>query len=262
MRSLLQAKAWLLALATSLALTASGHTADLANDVSYGDVVPASIWTGLYIGAHGGWATGQWDGPLSYEDAHKYPKLKFDGSDKAIDGEGAFGGAQIGYNHQLGTSVVVGLEADISFGKIEGEGEFLPYPDAKGSPAWRIKSEMDLFGTVRGRIGVLAQPNLLLYATGGFAWAQVDSEISPVYGKFVNGSAEAENNHIGWTVGGGAEWALTDHISIKAEYLYLDLGKQDYGYAGTDAKGVPYATDHHLPDLEFHVVKGGLNYRF
>ena len=97
-------------------------------------------WTGLYIGAHGGYAWGDFDGPLSYDDAALFPASIFDSSEKSIDADGWLGGFQAGFNKQFGT-VVVGLEADVSWTDNDGRGTFLPYPAQGPDPAWNIETD-------------------------------------------------------------------------------------------------------------------------
>lgn len=227
---------------------------------------PKAGWTGLYLSAFGGWVWSGLEGPLSYDDAYKYEKfLDFDGSERKLDAENWFAGVGIGGDHQFGR-IVAGVVVDAAISDLSADGSFLPYPDAKGSPSWNVKTEIEYFGTARGRLGYLLQDNILVYATGGLAWAMVESSVSPVYGEgekaFVNGKATASNNHIGWVAGGGVEWKLTNNLSLSGEYLYFDLGEQDYRHSGSDAFGNTYATDNFHPDLDLHVVKAGLNYRF
>lgn len=218
-------------------------------------------WTGPYIGIHAGWAGGDWNGPLSYDDHDPNGKLEFDDSNKKIDADGWLAGGQIGYDWQI-HNAVIGIEGDLSYMDASGEGSFLPYPNNPGSPAWEIKSEIELFGTLRGRLGILASLDLLVYATGGLAFAQVNSEISPVYDHGSNGHATDEKTHLGWTIGTGLEYRLDQGWTLSSEYLYADLGEEDYAYEGTTAGGAVYDTDHHHADLTLHVVRVGLNYRF
>lgn len=232
------------------------------------DVVePASdAWTGGYVGIHGGYMWGAWDGAYSYDDAHKYPKLDFDGETLSIEAENWFGGVTIGADHQRGM-IVAGVVIDASLSDIEATDSFAPYPDNAGSPTWELNTQIEAFGTARGRLGVLLTPEVLGYATGGLAWARTHSTISPVYNageenEFVNGQGSSDNGHIGWTVGGGLEWKVSEEVSIAAEYLYMDLGEQDYRFAGSDAGGKPYATDNFHPDLTMHVAKVGAFYRW
>ena len=75
-------------------------------------------------------------------------------------------------------------------------------------------ANLSWFGTVRGRLGYLITPTLLIYGTGGFAYGQVDA-----WG--------FSSTHTGWTAGGGVEWMFAPHWSAKVEYLYVNLsGKQ------------------------------------
>jgi len=257
-------------------LLACGFAVLMAGTASASDIYNGSVkdqasaytrdntWTGPYIGIHGGWAGGDWNGPLSYDDhdpTWPMPKYDFDDSDKNIDTNGWLAGGQIGHDWQLGNAVI-GIEGDLSYMDASGEGSFLPYPNNPGSPAWEIKSEIELFGTLRGRFGILATPDLLAYATGGLAFASTSSEISPVYDHGSNGHATDEKTHIGWAVGGGLEYRLDQGWTLRGEYLYADLGEEDYNYEGTTAGGAVYDTDHHHADLTLHVVRAGLNYRF
>ena len=110
--------------------------------------VPVNTWTGFYIGANGGYG---WN-------ANHH-------SDDLLDPAGGFGGGQIGYNWQggfgFGPHLVLGIEADI-----QGA-------DISDSVAG-VKSQVNWFGTVRGRIGY-AFDRTLIYGTGGFAYGEVET---------------------------------------------------------------------------------------
>ena len=121
------------------------------------------------------------------------------------DLRGFTGGGQLGYNYQLNPNWVVGVEADMQYSQ---------------QPAW--------WGTVRGRVGYLVMPDLLVYGTGGLAY-QLNSQ-----------PFNSHRNTVGWTAGGGIEKMLTDKWSVKAEYLYVAPG------GSQDA----------------NVVRAGINYRF
>jgi outer membrane immunogenic protein len=171
--------------------------------------VPVFTWTGFYVGVNAGygWSNDDFDA--------------FDLADDEDDG-GFVGGAQVGYNYQIG-SFVVGLEGDIQyadFGRdnvfdFDGDGE----DDDFGS---------DWFGTVRARAGV-AFGQALVYATGGFAFA---------------------DDANGWVVGGGLEYAFTNNLSAKIEGLYVNLEEDD----------IPGFDDEF--DNDFGVIRAGLNFRF
>jgi outer membrane immunogenic protein len=148
---------------------------------------PVFTWTGFYVGVNAGygWSNDDFDA--------------FDAAD--IDDDGGFvGGAQVGYNYQIG-SFVVGLEGDIQYADFGAEGAFDFDRDGDDD---RFESS-DWFGTVRARAGV-AFDRALIYATGGFAFA---------------------DDATGWTVGGGVEYAFTNNLSAKIEGLYVNFEEDD-----------------------------------
>ena len=175
--------------------------------------VPVFTWTGFYVGVNAGYG---WNA----NDSITVGGLTFD-----LDDEGGFvGGAQAGYNYQIG-SFVVGLEGDIQYADFGGDDRF----DFDGDGILDDDfNTSDWFGTVRARAGV-AFDRALIYATGGFAFA---------------------DNATGWTVGGGLEYAFTNNLSAKIEGLYVNLDQDDNNF---------FAIDN---DAEFGVVRAGLNFRF
>ena len=248
-----------------LACTSLASAADL-NGPSYGGslkddyVAPAYNWTGLYVGVHGGWAGGSgWDGDFFNKDInlnHGY----------SLDADGWYGGLQVGANQQFG-KFVAGLEADASFGEMSDSGMFAANDEGPTSYVeWEIKQKLERFGTVRGRLGYLPVDNLLVYVTGGIAWGQTEaSEVTHmprVNPPKVTSTGSVEETHLGWTVGGGLEWVLTPNLSLRGEYLYVDLGEEDYHFVGQRTNGTYYADDRAPSDLDFHTVRLGLNYKF
>lgn len=140
---------------------------------------------------------------------------------------GVLGGLQAGYNWQTG-SFVFGGEGDINISNADDT--FAPW---KFSNPW--------FGTLRARAGVTAWNTVLLYATGGLAFGGLEAER--------RGLSESRS-HIGWTIGAGAEVALNQSWSVKAEYLYLSFAERAYSVTGAD-----HGFDNNL-------VRFGINYRF
>jgi len=136
------------------------------------------------------------------------------------------GGVQGGYNWQSG-QFVFGLEGDLSV--TAASDTFAPW---KFSNPW--------FGTARGRVGY-AVNSMLLYATGGLAFGEVRGEAF--------GMSESHTN-VGWTLGGGAEFALNQNWSAKVEYLYVNLADSNFTLTGLQ-NGANFST--------FRV---GVNYHF
>jgi outer membrane immunogenic protein len=187
-----------------------------------------------------------------------------------LDDNGFSGGVQVGYNVQF-NSIVVGLEADINYMGLDEEDSFsgagIPglAPDGVTTSA---KQELKWLGTVRGRLGFTPTPPLLVYATGGLAFGDVDQEARVT----VNGvdgplwSGDNSETAVGWTIGAGVEYAITANWSAKLEYLYYDLGSQDNSALGNDVvraipalDGVDYRNE---TDTSGSIVRLGVNYRF
>lgn len=261
-----------------LACTSLASAADLGGPYEYGGSIkdgPAIAaqpsWTGLYFGGHVGWATGGWDLNLSAPGSWPvYYDSEFIPATRSVDDDSWLGGLQIGFNRQHG-SIVWGVEADVSWTDLNANGSFTDKPNGACAPnpctKWDVNTSMDVFGTVRGRLGVLVSPQLLVYGTGGLAWGQADIKVAATHnplgvtepGPRVSG----EYNHIGWTAGGGAEWMFAPDWTLKAEYMYVDLGKEKYVPTGTTTPTSTTPWNEVIPaELDFHTVRLGLNYKF
>lgn len=256
-------------LAASAALSIGGPA--LAADISTGEYTPAppvvtasSTWTGLYIGAMGGYASGTWDADLSGSSGAIHYNDFFNPDQVSLTGaKGWLGGVQAGFDYQAGPAVL-GLVGDIAATSISGSGRFTT--QAPNFATWDINSRLKALGTVRGRLGI-ANDNFLLYGTGGLAWGMTDTTQATNWfapaPPDVGGRTSGTTNHIGYALGAGIEWKAASNWSINFEYLYVDLGKQNYALNGFNkpSGGTPY-TETFATDLQFHTIKAGLNYRF
>ena len=97
------------------------------------------------------------------------------------------------------------------------------------------KTSLTWLGTTRARVGFVATPDnrLMIYATGGVAYGGGNSQFSvfdATTGSFFSGNPSS--TRVGWTIGGGVEYAITNNITIKGEYLYADLGSSNFNSAG------------------------------
>lgn len=199
---------------------------------------PPFSWTGLYMGANLGYGWGGGD-RVGVTDTGV-----FQGNAGTLNTDGVFGGAQFGYNYQAGR-FVMGFEADIQASDTNDSliGTAGPYSVA-------ASSNINYFGTVRGRLGVTAGP-ALLYVTGGWAWADVDYKLSTFDG--VTLTTLTDNSFkSGYALGGGVEYALGRNWTAKMEYQYLDFGKTTLAGAGISTK----------ESLDVHTVRMGVNYKF
>ncbi|MBD0413929.1 outer membrane protein [Oryzicola mucosus] len=210
------------------------------------EVVPAGfVWTGGYVGINGGYGGGNADHPFWADNGSETLTGSLD-----FTSSGFLGGAQLGYNYQM-DRFVVGVEADIQAANVKGEGSLsLNSPALSGN--LEVGTELKWFGTIRGRLGYAATDRFLVYGTGGAAYGETKSYA------LLNGDGVSEKSKKwGWTVGGGAEYAVTDNITFKTEYLYTDLGSDNL-FSGS-VFGADASIDR---DFTFHTVRAGINYKF
>jgi outer membrane immunogenic protein len=242
-------------LATAVLLASSAYAAVAADlPAARWPTVPTTLpsrvynWAGFYLGANvgGGWANAKSDfsaGGVPFASA-------------STNLSGVLGGAQLGGNWQTG-SFVYGLETDFQFSAVDGRITAPNCPAAICGVAVSAsyRRNMPWFGTVRGRVGY-ARDSWLLYATGGYAYAHIDSTATATVGA-LSASVNRSEMRSGWTLGGGVELGLTPNWSVKVEYLYLDFGSQNRLWRFT---GLPAVTERSR--VNENLVRAGVNYRF
>jgi outer membrane immunogenic protein len=182
--------------------------------------------------------------------------------------DGFIGGVQAGYNWQTG-NFVSGLEADIQdMSSTGGSGSTSQTAVVVAVPVTSTQSgaaSVSWLGTLRGRLGLLVQPNWLLYATGGLAYGEVKASDSLVQvgtnGYVGTGFGSLSTVRTGWTLGAGTEWLLAPKWSIKAEYLHYDLGTASFNSAPTSTFLLP-VFQNNVTSVRFHgdIARVGLNY--
>jgi len=227
---------------------------------------PVWSWTGWYAGVNIGGSFGKARDSASFG----APAVPFLPGSTSSNLDGVIGGGQLGYNLQSG-SIVYGLEADI-----QGSGErssasssnnFIPNPFVAGPPGVPStgtlgdSEKLPWFGTVRGRLGVLASPTWLLYVTGGLAYGEIRSSETLTVATAVaaaSTSTSFSTTRAGWTIGGGVEGVVSGNWTAKIEYLYMDFGTINNAFIGLGAF-TPINLSTHVTD---NVVRVGLNYHF
>jgi outer membrane immunogenic protein len=288
-----------------IASAGSAFAADLpyrtaAPAPSYVAAAPMFTWSGFYAGLNAGAA---WNNNSSLNTAgFVAPPAIFGG--RTSDDDLAFtGGAQIGYNMQFG-NIVAGVEADLNYmdrksgstGTFPALADVTPGFDDSTDFAVSQGKSSKWFGTVRGRRG-FAFDRALIYATGGLAYggkaggsnvSQRDTvenataipfpPFPPILvpnGTFTTGtralgSTGGSGSNIGWALGAGAEYAFTNSMSFKIEYMHVDLGSSSRTYttlASTPGpSGVQTMTAGNRiivrNENKFDVVRAGVNFRF
>jgi outer membrane immunogenic protein len=174
---------------------------------------------------------------------------------------------EVGCNYQAST-FVVGLEGDFNGSSLRETANYVT-PNGPGAFFASTDTEtkkLDWFSTIRARVGFTPSDRVLIFATGGFVVADVSSTFGLLFTDTSSFTGSASATRTGWTVGGGFEWALVQNWSVKAEYLYIDLGTWGYASPNTAGPGggpvTPAFTWANNIRLQEQVVRVGLNYKF
>jgi outer membrane immunogenic protein len=225
------------------------------------------MWTGFHVGLNAGgtWANNTtsnastWIAYQGAGSADNYTTAILSGNQSSSSPAGFIGGGQIGYDWQVpfrGMGFVTGVEADIQ---------------GNANLSW--------LGTVRGRLGYLVTPNLLVYGTGGLAYGgyTANLQLTQNWGdlatsnlNFFNyGKSSYSNTMVGWTAGGGLEWMAMSNWSLKVEYLYYDLGNMSgslanmaYGQNSATGTNALESITNYSKRINGDLVRAGVNYHF
>ena len=226
-------KAFLAGVAVAIvAFAGAAQAADLpsrrAPQNDYVAAPPVFSWTGFYLGLNGGYGWGA------------FPN----GADQLFGKPSGFaGGVTGGFNWQAMPNFVLGLEGDWDITNINNRNN-LPFFGFNGT------GKLNSLATIRGRVGFAAD-RALIYATGGLAMGSMSANVQDWRGVPFFSSASAFQ--AGWALGLGLEYAFTDHISAKAEYLFTSIGSKDL---------FAYTPDWVHLGTNVSQVRTGVNYRF
>jgi len=266
----------LLAGAALVALTVAQPA--LAADAPYW--APPSVaapfsWNGFYIGANGGysWQVVQ---PIELLTDAVLPAPPNNlgqataasrGTIGDIRAQGGFVGGQVGYNWQYGPSVLVGIESDLQYSRIEGgKAGVFTNPSGTIPISGTASFNIDWFGTLRGRVGMMAD-GWMLFATGGLAYGHVGYSLSAIE---TGGLAlyqtvlSASEVKYGYVVGAGIEYAFAPNLILKGEYQYINLGA--IGASAPVTTIIPGPATGETATLKaidaaFHTIRLGLNWK-
>ncbi|MCA3583028.1 MAG: porin family protein [Methylocystis sp.] len=198
---------------------------------------PAYNWTGFYVGVNAGYGWGSQD-PL---------RLLTNSSNRfSYNTSGGMIGGTLGAQIQSG-KVVMGLEGDLSWANITGNGITTPILNGVRQPfSLNLSTEQTALGTLRARVGY-AHDNWLFYGTAGMAL--MDGTVKGVNLQGPCGALDAlprcnkSSLQAGITMGLGVEYGFATNWSAKAEYLYTAV----IANAGVE---------------NLHMLRVGVNYRF
>jgi len=264
-------------LSTIAALAIGTASAALAADlpVKAPPPPPAPVWnwTGFYIGVNGGYSWGRSSRDLNFFNPLNGVILAT-GTGGGRDMNGGLFGGQIGYNWQS-SNWVFGVEFDAQWTGQRGSttvlcpvGGCFPAatiaPLASGGTA-TLEDKLAWLSTFRGRLGVTVTPSVLLYATGGGAWGEIDSTLGltalTATGIPVAVVGSRNTNRFGWTVGAGIEAMFSPNWSAKLEYLYVDMGSISNSVVMPTASGIPLGANV-TSRVTDSIIRAGINYHF
>lgn len=215
-----------------LALAGAAQAADLpsrrAPSSDYYAPAPVFTWTGFYLGLNAGYGWGSFT----------------NGAEQLFGKPSGFvGGITGGFNYQAAQNIVIGIEGDWDLSGISNANQ-MPFFAFGG------EGKVTSLATIRPRIGYAAD-RALVYVTGGLALGSVSTSVNdwravPFFGS-------SSSFQAGFSVGAGIEYAFTNHISAKAEYLFSSLGTKEVFVWSPDWMRVGVNTS---------TLRTGLNYRF
>jgi outer membrane immunogenic protein len=224
----------LLSTAAVLLALPAAHAADLPLNPppSYKApmIAPYYNWSGFYVGVNGGYGFGT--------SQHQVPGV----ATNSYSTSGAVAGVTAGYNFQI-NNIVFGIEDDFDWSNMRGGANC-----TVGRVTFGCNTENSWIGTARGRLGY-AFDRWLPYITAGAGFGNIKATLNaPATAPGIN------QTRIGYALGGGVEYAMWDRWTVKAEYIYVDLGSVDCAAScGAPSDKVKFNAN---------LIRAGVNYRF
>lgn len=217
---------------------------------------PVFTWTGFHVGYNRGYGGGVYDANAGLA-APPYGWAA-QTSDKA---SGWVTGLQAGYDRQFANNVVLGVETDLQWSDIQASHqEATATSDPSRAAVVNTSQSLEWFGSTRARLGY-SYGRLLPYVTGGVAYGETSVKSLQALPGLVVGVSQRSTG-VGWAAGAGLDVALSDRVSARAEYLYLQLPGVSGLAAGFSPTLPALAGTYRTGTTDAHLVRGGLNYRF
>jgi outer membrane immunogenic protein len=233
-------KSYILAAASVVALSSAASAADLPARVVKPGIAPAAtcFWQGPYVGAHLGYSWASFDNNLQVQNgAIVLPPVGDQKHSKFT------GGGYAGYNFCVTPSLIVGLEADVT-----KYGNHKNWTGFAGGNGYGANFDANWGGSLRARIG-LPFNRAMIYATGGLAGAQLSTETYLRAGGVTSLVNSGSKFAIGFAAGAGLEYAFTQNLVGRVEFIHTNLGNVGLG-GGLKSSAT------------FNTVRVGLGYKF
>ena len=239
-------------------------------------VPPPFSWTGFYVGVNAGglWSTGNTTVNAYFPSGIGYYS-GYNGNSLGTGASGFIGGGQAGYNFQSGAAVF-GLETDFDGTSASKSKSVIGSPFTVPLATYvtgtdyfttNAQARLNWLGTTRVRVGFVATPDnrLLVYGTGGVAYGGGNTSGSLYdFDNQIGFSASKSQSRVGWTIGAGGEYAITNNITLKGEYLYYSLGSNTTTITPLTSY-VGYTTGTWITaktNYEGSIFRAGINYKF
>jgi outer membrane immunogenic protein len=247
-------------------------------------------WTGFFVGVNAGY--GWADSAVVYtpnDPAFSAGTCGAVGKGTCLVGTdftlaGGTAGGQIGYDWQINPLWLVGVQGDFQWANFESGGTSAFHLGNVGTTNALTNQTVESFGTLRVRLGVVPLNALLLYGTAGLAFGQlnetftIQNPLTAGTGSVSSGgfsyrcvaggpacfAGSSSSTQWGWTGGLGAEYRLTNNISLLSELLYADLTAPTATATAQSAVTgtTPSSVTATFPTVKFVVWRGGVNFRF
>ena len=234
-----------------------------ASDLPFRKSPPASApapiftWTGFYVGVNQGFGGAVLDANVNLAG----PGV-LNNTQTTNRANGFSVGGEAGYDYQFSNNVVLGVETDMQWSEIRASHQATTYSSAAalfGNA--NIGNNLNWFGTTRLRLGY-SFGRLLPYVTGGVAYGEVAANGEQFVGGALFGGSATQTN-VGWAAGAGLEYALSENLSARAEYIYVQIPGVNGPAAGfTPAPFPSLVGSFSTGSFGAHLIRTGLNWKF
>lgn len=174
---------------------------------------------------------------------------------------GFSGGIEGGYDYQWGNNLLLGAETDfVSFDTRKTSTSTTPSVVTTAPQAvYTVNQSVhtDWLWTFRPRVGYVSGP-WLLYGTVGVGVSNLRYELDYNDARGHVGAQQATNTKAGLVWGFGGGYRIMRNWSVKAEYLYADLGK----LSSTASNANGYLNFETNTTVKANLIRVGLDYRF
>jgi len=231
----------LAASAVALVAASSAQAAPVA-------AAPAFSWQGFYVGGQigGSWSDTDYKVREAANTNANGAVTEWEKSHHSPDADGFIGGIYAGYNFDISNNIILGVETDFVWSDMEDSSRrvFNDGAGLKVADKYSVKQKWQ--GATRLR-AAYAIDRFLPYISAGVAYGRLDTKnkfhFSQTGASGIDTSESHEDTFVGWTIGAGFDYAVTNNIIARLEYRYTDLGDKTFTFNGNDRHKIDYKTN-------------------